>query len=108
MVGMAVAKSISKEGSNYNKSGFYYYVAGGSLYGDKGKNTSFNGQSGGYTAGTIYGLHYDKKKKKIMVYKNGVLLGVGWEGVTDDLSPCCDFSEPKSKIEIVKGKFKNK
>jgi len=52
-------------------------------------------------------MKYDKKKGELSVYKDGKLIGVCFNGLKKaDISPCCDFSEPQSKIEIVKGKYK--
>jgi len=105
MLGFANPKNLNKFSSNYSNGGYYLYTSTGGLYGGGSSNKSFTQYD--YNVGTIYGFIYDKKKGKIVIYKNGTKLGDAWTGIKNlTLHPVFDFYYSGSTIDFVKPKFK--
>jgi len=108
MIGFA-PKDINKAGNNNESKGYYLYLNGtGVLYsqaGDRGKNYA-SGLNGDIN--DVFGGFYNKAKKTITFYRNGVSLGVAYTNIDKKvpLYPAIDFSTQGSEIDIVKPKFK--
>jgi len=67
--GFGTAKTINKDGStNYQTNGnYYYYIYSGYKYVNSSAVYCFAGGASYEYVGTVYGLKYDKKKKKYFI-----------------------------------------
>jgi len=110
MIGFVNKTSWNQNSSNYNN-GHCWYATSSGLYGNNKVNGNSSFQSGGNSQGTKFGAVFDKKKKTISFYKNGVLLTpIAFDKLDSKakLMPIIDCCTSGATFKFVKGKYKKK
>ena len=100
MVGLATT-SFHREGNNYSRNGYYFYLYNGTLNSSIGDDDKEYYNQNANQDGSIIGVHYDESFGTITFYLNGKNLGIAYTNVTGDLYPAFDFYGTGACIELV-------
>jgi len=98
MVGLAVADKVNLNGTNYTRSGWYYYVNNGNLYSQNGDNSRAYAQTQYSTNITVV---YDRETRTIKFIVDGIDLGVAYKEIVGELCPCVEMHDQGSIVELV-------
>jgi len=108
MIGFAPKKGwITTDAVHNGLCGYYYYACNGNKYGQDGSSGSSFANAQPYSAGTVIGCKFDKKKGEITYFINGKSVGVAYSKLNGlDLYPAFSFCDTQDQVKIVKAKFK--
>jgi len=107
MVGMIPKEKFQQNSSNYN-TGHCWYVSSNYLYGQN--VTGGNSMSGSYSAGSVIGMEFFRKKGVIGYYLNGSYIRDAFQ-ISDKkvkMFPILDVCGSGVSFKFVKPKFKKK